>query len=110
MKRLQPRKNERVSHLRDVTCRVPASGRVLRGNTIDLSVDGAKLFTLLALRTGDRVELVWEGTQPPVTVGGHVVHVQVNEEGAWAGVDFFQPMEPAVYDRLRGKRGRERLA
>lgn len=101
MKKLVPRKFERVSHVRDVTYRIGGGGSSRRGNTVDLSQKGVRLFTRQSIPIGESVELTWVGRQPPLTLGGHVVQSKVDTEGCLIGVVFHQALTPEVFDALR---------
>ncbi len=97
---MRPRKHDRVSHLRAVHYRLSSGGLLLRGDTIDLSPSGVRLFCQQALPLNDAVDLTWSDCDPPVTIGGRVVYVRIEDEGASAGVRFHQPVDPAVFHAL----------
>jgi hypothetical protein len=100
MSQLRPRKNDRVRHLREVTFREVDDGRDLRGNTIDLSTSGVRLFATRALKVGDRIDLTWSDCVPAVTISGYVVYVKIDAEGACSGVLFHHPIQPKVFKHL----------
>ena len=98
---MRPRKHDRVSHLREVHYRLSAGGVLARGHTIDLSASGVRLFCQNSPPVGEAIDLTWSDCDPPVTVGGRVIYVKVEVEGASAGVRFHQPVDPAVLQNLR---------
>lgn len=113
---IRPRQHERVTHLRETSFRVASTGAAGRGYTLDLSPTGVRLFTPRSLAVGAAIDLTWDDRDPPVTLGGLVVYVNVDLEGSAAGVRFFRPLSPGAYRALRGGRrgaagpaGRENL-
>jgi hypothetical protein len=110
VRKILPREHDRVTHLRQVTFRVASGGPTLRGHTIDLSRSGVRLFCDRALSVGDTIDLTWSDREPPVTISGRVVYLKVEVEGNSAGVRFHHPINPVVYQFLRGTRQRPRAA
>jgi hypothetical protein len=100
MSQLRPRKHDRVRHLREVTFCEVDDGRVMRGNTIDLSTSGVRLFATPALKVGDRIDLTWSDCVPAVKISGYVVYVKIDAEGACSGVLFHHPIQPSVFKHL----------
>ena len=86
----------------EVACDVPIEqcgkeSRRCKGNTIDLSISGVKLFSQLAPKVGDSIDLTWTDHEPPVTLGGRVVYVLGDVEGSCAGVLFHRPIDPQTF-------------
>jgi PilZ domain len=104
MRKLRPRRYERVRHLHEVNFRNASGGVVSRGYTIDLSPSGTRLFSALPLAVGETIELAWPHRDPAVSLVGRVVHVRVEVEGNCAGVQFYPPLSPEVFQNLRDLR------
>jgi PilZ domain len=104
--KIRPRMHDRVSHLREVVFRLDSGGTSARGRTIDLSLNGVRLFCEQSLTVGETLELIWPDLDPPVSVGGQVVYVQFDVDGAFAGIRFFRPIAPEVLQVLLAPRRR----
>jgi hypothetical protein len=102
--KLQPRADERVTHLRETAFQVVPGGISGRGHTIDLSSRGVRIFTTRSLAVGDEIDLTWDDRTPPISVPGRVVHIKVDLDGDSAGIVFHRPLSPAVFHRLRSRR------
>jgi PilZ domain len=99
--KIRPRMHDRVSHLREVVFRLDSGGTSARGHTIDLSPSGVRLFCKQSLTVGETLELTWPDRDPPLSVGGQVVYVRFDVDGAFAGIRFFRPIAPEVFESLR---------
>lgn len=106
MSQIRPRHDDRQRVLRDVTFRVLPKGPSFRGNTIDMSPSGARLFSEQSVQPGDLLELSCPNPAMPLRLIARVANVQVQVEGTWAGLQFLNPLAPEVFATLCTRSGR----
>jgi hypothetical protein len=104
MKRLLPRKHDRLARPREVRVRTLPDGPETPGYAIDLSRGGVQLFSERSLSVGETVALTWADRFPPATLHGQVVYARVQLDGTFAGVRFHLAIAPEVYRALCGTR------
>ncbi|MFO0908675.1 MAG: PilZ domain-containing protein [Isosphaeraceae bacterium] len=101
MGKLVPRVHDRERVLREVRFRILPSGPRRVGHTLDLSPSGVRIFTDPSLRVGDAVELVWNEHDPRATASGRVVHVRVDFDGSWSGLQFLVPLSLPTFEAIK---------
>jgi hypothetical protein len=100
---MQARDHDRVRHFRTVSIRMRGTENATTGRTFDLSRGGVRVITEPPLAVGESVQLTWQDREPAVTVAGRVVHLRVESDSTYAGIQFDEPLSPEAFRALRAR-------